>query len=173
MLLSIVATDLGPALRDAVAALLITPARVEYRRETYSEECEGIIHRYEALPRGDGGLASARGLAADAVVALVRANRSVQFFIDDFAACTLPELHKIHPDAAGSLTATERRRVARALLRHQVLARIDTGPEAAVIHKFCGLFRPWETHQLADAHSLLCNMVSRAFFYYRERSFPW
>lgn len=176
VLVSIVARDLGPALRDGVAATLITPAKVKYRGAADYEETDRAIQRYKALPHGDGGLASAKGLPADMVVALVRANRSVQFFIDEFAESRLPELRKINPDAAGPLTANERRRLAQALLRHQFLARIECGNSlprhAAVVHKFFGLLRPWETQQLADCHSFLCHMLSCAFPYSKKRADP-
>jgi hypothetical protein len=182
VLLSIVASNLGPALRDAVAALLITPTKLHYpgdygdAKSLYLDECERVIRRYEALPRGEGGLASASGLPMDAVLALLRLNRSVQYLIDEFAESRLPELRKKHPDAAGPLTAAERRRFARALLRHQVLARIEYGGcllrveagehlprETAMMHRFLGLFRPWETEQLAEAHAFLEAMACRAF----------
>jgi hypothetical protein len=178
VLLSIVATDLGAALRDALAVLLIAPPKLDYRKPTYLEECERVIRRYEALPRnGDRGLALvACGLPTDAVIALSHLNRSVQFLVDEFAGTRLPELHKVYPATAGPPTAAERRRLARALLRHQVLARIEHGDdrlhvedgqylprETAVMYRFLGLFRPWETEQLAEVHSFLGEMVRRAF----------
>ena len=112
-----------------------------------------------------------------AVLALLRLNHSVQYLTDQFAESRLPELRKRHPDAAGPLTPTERRRFARALLRHQVLARIEYGGgcllrveagehlprETAMMHRFLGLFRPWETEQLAEAHAFLEAMAWRAF----------
>jgi hypothetical protein len=178
VLLSIVATDLGAALRDALAVMLITPAKLNYREPTYLEECERVIHRYEALLHcGDGGFASAaRGLPTDTVIALSHLNRSVQFLVDEFAETRLWELRKIDPATVGPLTAAERRRIARALLRHQVLARIEYGDcrlrvedgqhlprETAMMHKFLGLFRPWETEQLAEVHAFLQDMVWYAF----------
>jgi hypothetical protein len=117
ILVSIVTRDLGPALRDAVAATLITPAEFRSR-----EESERKIQQYEAL-RGDRWAVS--GLPADAVITLVQVNRSVQFFIDEYAASRLPELRKIHPDAASALTTNERQCLAQAMLRHQVLMRIE------------------------------------------------
>ncbi|GAB1317120.1 F-box domain-containing protein [Madurella fahalii] len=174
VLISIVARDLGPALRDGVAATLIIPTRIESRAATYAKECECAIQRYEALPRGGGGLALTRGLSTDAVVALVRTNSSVQFLIDELAASRLPALGRIHPDAASPLTANERQHLAQALLRHQVLARLGGGHprphETAVIHRFFGLSSPWEMHQLADVHGFLCEMTSRAFVCCEE---PW
>jgi hypothetical protein len=178
VLLSIVATDLGAAFRDALAVILVAPAKLNYREPTYLEECERVIHRYEALPHGgDGGLASAaRGLPTDTAIALSHLNRSVQFLVDEFAETRLWELRKADPASVGPFTAAERRRIARALLRHQVLARIEYGDrrvyakdgqylarETAVMHKFLGLFRPWETEQLAEVHSFLREMVWHAF----------
>jgi hypothetical protein len=182
VLLSIVVTDLGPALRDAVAALFITPTKLHYpgdyedAKYLYLEKCERVIRRYQALPHGDRGLASANALPTDAVLALLRLNRSVQYFVDEFAESRLPEIYKKHPDASGPLTASERRRLARALLRHQVLARIEYGGcllrveageylprETTMMHRFLGLFRPWETEQLAEVHAFLNVMAWRAF----------
>jgi hypothetical protein len=182
VLLSIVASDLGPALRDAVAALFITPTKLYYpgdygdAKYLYLEECERVIRRYQVLPHGDRGLVSADALPTDAVLALLRLNRSVQYLVDEFAESRLPEIYKKHPDAGGPLTAAERRRLARALLRHQVLARIEYGDcllrveagehlprETAMMHRFLGLFRPWETEQLAEVHAFLEAMAWRAF----------
>ncbi|KAK4118085.1 hypothetical protein N657DRAFT_651643 [Parathielavia appendiculata] len=177
VLLSIVTNDLGAALRDAVAALLLTPTRLNCRGPTYLDECERVIRRYEALPHGaDGALSSTIALPTAAVIQLSRLNRSVQFLVDEFAESRLPELRKIHPDAGGPLTPAERRRLARALLRHQVLARIEYGDrllrveagehlprETAMMHRFLRLFKPWKIEQLAEAHSFLNELVWRAF----------
>jgi hypothetical protein len=116
-------------------------------------------------------------LSANAVVKLVQVNRSVQFFIDEYAASRLPELHKIHPDsgAASALTTNERQRLALAMLRHQVIVRIESSHlpyDNKVIDKILGLFRPWETHQLVDAHSFVSEMQSLAFRHFqRSRMF--
>jgi hypothetical protein len=167
LLVSIVTRDLGPALRDAVAATLITPLKTRC-----SEESERVIQQYEALLRSDGR-GAARGLPYDAAVALVRVNRSVQFLVDEYAVSRLPELRKIHPDAAGPLTANERQRLAQAMLRHQVTTRInfdDCRPHGiALIDKFFSLFRPWESHQLVDAHCFMNNMLWHAFRYCERR----
>lgn len=163
VLISIVTRDLGPALRDAVAATIITPLRTRGRKES-----ERLIEQYGGLLRGDVR-ETARGLSAGAAVSLVRVNRSVQFFVDEYAASRLPKLRKIHQDAAGPLTANERQRVAQAMLRHQILTRINSGHsrpnDVVVIDKFFGILRPWETHQLVDAHSFWCEMRMHAFRY--------
>ncbi|KAK3290912.1 uncharacterized protein B0H64DRAFT_410914 [Chaetomium fimeti] len=178
VLLSIVATDLGQGLRDAVAVLLIAPTKLDYREPTYFEECERIIHRYEDLPRGYRQLTSASGLTIDTVIALSHLNRTVQFFVDDYAESRFPELHAIHPGAANPLTTTERRRLAKALLRHQLLARFEGGshpqirylgpgqplpPKTVMMHRFLALFPAWETEQLAQAHGYLNEPIWRAF----------
>ncbi|EAQ86878.1 predicted protein [Chaetomium globosum CBS 148.51] len=180
VLLNIVATDLGAALRDALAVVLIAPPKLDPQKPTYLEECEHVIRRYEALPHSTdhGGLTSAtRGLPIDTIVALTHLNRTVQSLIDEFASTRFPELHKIHPAATTSPpTTTERRRLAAALLRHQVLARIEHGrnrprvepnqhraPETAAMHRFLGLFRPWEAEQLTEVHTFLCESADLAF----------
>jgi hypothetical protein len=164
---SIVARDLGPALRDTVAARLTIPTKLDGRNETYFEASERMIQQYETLIRDDRRLA--RGLCVNAAVALVRANRSVQFFVDEFAASRLPELREIHPDAAGPLTATERQRLAQALIRHQVMMYIEAGTNlpryVEVMDRFFGLLRPWEKHQLADIHLFMRKMLGHAFRY--------
>ena len=100
----------------------------------------------------------------------------MQFFIDEYAASRLPELRKIHPDAASELTTNERLGASpwpcsatRSLLRIES----DHLPyDSKVIDKILGLFRPWETHQLVDAHSFVREMQSLAFHYYqRSRMF--
>ncbi|KAH6650776.1 hypothetical protein F5144DRAFT_608656 [Chaetomium tenue] len=176
VLLSIVATDLGNGLRDAIAALRITPSKLETRETASLEDCERIIRRYEALPHHLGQLTSASELAMDTVIALSQLNRTVQFFVDEFAESRLPELRKIHPDAANPLTPTERRRLSQALLRHQALAHLEHGnrprqtldgaplaEETAMTHRFLHLFRPWAAEQLAEAHGLVTELVSCAF----------
>jgi hypothetical protein len=170
VLLNIVHNDLGTALRDAVAAVLLTLPGETLQLATYVENVAEIIRRYEELPRGGAGLAAARGLPWEVVIELIRLNRTVQFLMDEFAASRLPELRKIDPDAAGPLTGTERRRLSRALLRHQVVAHIEYGyfrlrlkahlpPEMAIMHRFVAHFRPWETQQLADVHSFVSDTV--------------
>ncbi|GKT44323.1 uncharacterized protein ColSpa_04504 [Colletotrichum spaethianum] len=172
VLVAIVARDLGPALRDAVGATLIAPTRFEDRVATYFDEIEKVIQRYKALPRSNGGLASASGLSADAAVAIVQLNRSVQFLIDEIAASKLKKLRKVHPGAGGSLTVNERRRLAQALLRHQILAHLECSPTlsrgAAVVHMFFDLLKPWEMHQLADIHSFVRWVQSCAFLHSKE-----
>jgi hypothetical protein len=160
VLVSIVAAELGPALRDAVAACLIAPAA-----QASIAECERVVKEYEALPRGGRGRASARGLSADAAVELVQANRSAQYLIDEFEASRRPELREVHADGAGPMTTSERRRFAAALFRHQTLSRIEHGyalpDEIALVDGFFALFRPWELHQLADANGFLADILSR------------
>jgi hypothetical protein len=160
VLVNIVATELGPALRDAVAACSIAPAV-----QASIAECERVVKEYEALPRGERGRASARGLSADAAVALVQANRSAQYLIDEFEASRRPELRVVHVDGAGPMTISERRRLAAALFRHQTLSRIEHGyslpDEIALLDSFFALFRPWELHQLVDVHCFLAVMLSR------------
>ncbi|KAH6613422.1 hypothetical protein F5144DRAFT_596743 [Chaetomium tenue] len=181
VLLSIIATDLGAALRDALAVVLIAPPKLDPQKPTYLEECEHVIRRYEALPHSThaGGLTSVtRGLSTDTAIALTHLNRSVQFLIDEFVSTRFPELHKIHPAASTDPpTTTERRRLAAALLRHQVLARIEHGRkrppvvepghplarETAAMHRFLGLFRPWEAEQLTEMHTFLCESADHAF----------
>jgi hypothetical protein len=162
VLVSIVASELGPALRDAVASCLIAPAV----GGTIAES-ERVIKEYEALPRGDGGWASARGLSTDETVVLVQASRRAQYLIDVFEASRRPELRVLHPDAAGPMTTSERRRLAAALFRHQTLVCIEhdnygysLSDEMAVVDNLSALFRPWELHQLADVHRFLGNMAS-------------
>jgi hypothetical protein len=76
--------DLSPTMRDVVAAVLLTLSERSLQRATYFEAVEHIIRRY-----GDAGLAAARGLPVETVIELVRLNRSVQFFVNDFAGSRL------------------------------------------------------------------------------------
>lgn len=176
VLLSIVARNLGYGLRDAVAVVLITPTKLQYQEPTYLEECERIIHHYEALPHSHGQRTLLSRLSMDTIIVISRLDRTVQFLVDEFARSRLPELYKSHPDAGKPLTTTERRRLAQAFLRHQILARIEPGNrprslsigedvprETALMHRFLTLFRPWEIEQLSQAHSFLHNLVARAF----------
>jgi hypothetical protein len=166
VLLAILDRDLGPALRDAVAAALLAPARLA------TEEAATAIRHYATLPRGLGARALARGLPDGDLFMLVKTNRSVQFLVDEFAS-RRSALRQIHPDAAGPLTAQERWRLARALLRHQFLARIQRGEHAPhadnLLGAFFALCTPWEMQQLADVHSFVVKILSRAFTPVRNR----
>lgn len=172
VLVNMVAWDLGAGLRDCIAATLITPNRLTYGDVEYAAKCRRVLDRYAALPGRDGGILAARGLSADEALALVWTNRSVQFFVDEYHASKVADLRRIHPDAAYPLTAGERRRIGQALLRHQVLARIQAGDAlpapAAVLRGFFALFRPWEMQQLADIHGFVCEMVWEAHRYCHE-----
>ncbi|KAK8034576.1 hypothetical protein PG993_009571 [Apiospora rasikravindrae] len=169
VLLNTVSQALGPVLRDAIAAALFTPTEVRTTQE-YTAQAVNSIQKYEALPRMGRGLrAWALELPIESVFALVRANRDVQFFINEFEVLRLPPLRGIDPDAAVPLTLSERRRLAGSLFRHQFWNRIvskgckaynDTDP---VYRLFLGTSKPWERHQLADAHSLVCHIQERAF----------
>lgn len=167
VLLAILDRDLGPALRDAVAAALLAPARLAV------EEATTAIRHYATLPHGPGARTLARGLSEGDLSTLVKTNHSVQFLIDDFAA-RRTALGHIHHDAAGPLTAPERWRLAQALLRHQFLARIERGEQLPyaynLLRAFVALWTPWEMQQLADVHSFIGNIIRRAFTSARNRA---
>lgn len=173
VLVSMVAHDLGVAIRDAVAATQI--ATPDFKPTRGSESIDEAIEQYKRLPRG---LDATRTLSFDGIVALVRINRDVQFFIDDFVAFILPDLRQMHPDAVRPLTSTERQRFAQAVLRHQVLACLDYNDHFSSdrgipnLQKFLGLFRPWELQQLADAHGIVADAVQRANRYLWARRHP-
>lgn len=159
VLLAILNRDLGPALRDAVAALL-APTRLTV------EEATTAIQHYASLPHGPDAHTLARDLPDGDLFILVKTNHSVQFLIDQFAARRMA-LGQIHPDAAGPLTAQERWRLAQALLRHQFLARIEHGEQIPcadnLLRAFFALCTPWEIHQLADVHCFIVKILFRAF----------
>lgn len=166
VLLRLLSRDLGPALRDAIAAAVLIPDT------TISVgAASSAIEQYAALPHDRQGVRSlVRKMSDDELFAIVKMNRSVQFLVDQLAARRLSELELIHPLAAGPPTATERWRFAQGLLRHQFLARIDQCDpwsrhaqlaSAPLVPKFLGIFRPWQVHQLADVHCFLCDVLDR------------
>ncbi|KAK8066540.1 hypothetical protein PG997_013287 [Apiospora hydei] len=83
---NILSRALGPVLRDAVIATLSTPA----------ESTSSKLH-----PEIRGALE----LPIESAFALVRVNRDVQFFTDEFELLRLPELRKLDPEAAVSQAA--------------------------------------------------------------------
>jgi hypothetical protein len=166
VLISVMTGELGLALRDAVAATLIAPAMVERRADSMR-----VIQQYKGLLCGNIR-GAVKNLSPDEVVALVRVTRGVQFLVDEYAASRLSELQKIHPEAASPLTASERQRLAQAMLRSQVITRINFGvglpDKDAIMITFFELFKPWEAHQFADAHDFIGDMLLEAFRYCRQ-----
>ncbi|CAH0050970.1 unnamed protein product [Clonostachys solani] len=167
VLINIMARDLGwSGLLTATAATLITPITIRHGAGD-GKDAEGAIKLYESILHGDCGLSFARGLSEVEFAKLVGISRAVQFVVDQYGATRLPRLREIHPDAARELNFRERQRLAHALLRHQVLASIQSlGAMTAgtvIYEQLLEIFRPWEIQQITDAHSFLRAMASFVF----------
>lgn len=159
---NILARDLGSAVRDVLAMILFFPGGVRN-----SEAALQAVQQYADLPIPD--LRSEQGgVSYDLILQIARWNRVVQDLVDDYAGSRLPELRKVHPDAAGPWTAMERRRIARAIIRHQIMERIheryDRGSMVSmgqhVLDRLFSLFPPWEMQQLADVSGHIMSMAT-------------
>jgi hypothetical protein len=165
---NILAKELGSAVRDALAIVLFFPGQI-----SNIEAALQAVQQYADLPIPD--LRSEQGgVSYEQILQIAFWARIVQDLVDNYAAFRLPELRKVHSDAAGPLTAMERRRIARAILRHQILARMhDFGHGTAgmvyrrehVANRLFSMWPPWEMQQLADVSGHIVTMATFAVQY--------
>lgn len=153
ILTSILSRDLGLAIRDCFAAVVIFPLQ-----KLRTVPVVDAIRQYKALP---SGFQVPKDVSFDALTELVRLNRCVQYLVQQYMKDKTSEFEIIHPDAAGPLTVTESRRLARTFLRHHILTRID--PSGYQLSKeTSSLFMPWEMQQLADIAPFIQAMIKKA-----------
>lgn len=156
VLVTIVARDLGPALRDAVADAFLVPNLLDSHAPLPATI---PLLFYESLPPRPW--VNAMALQDFELCSLVRTHRALAFFVDEFAATRLPELGITHPEAAYPLTASERRRLVQALVRLQfvvshVLLKSGGGDLSA---RYCDTLAPWQCHLISDAAAFVTELM--------------
>ncbi|KAK8084791.1 subtilase [Apiospora hydei] len=157
----------GPVIRD-YAALSLTPP-LNWYTESYCDEALEAVQRYQDLLPGRKATV---GITEDQVIGIIQFQRTVQFFVDFYAATRLPVLEALggqQPAAiAAPLSHDERQRVSQALVRYQVFARIHPEPDrrhcadVSIHSRFFGLFASWEMEQVSTAHAFVFS-VQRAY----------
>ncbi|KAK7931113.1 hypothetical protein PG985_001825 [Apiospora marii] len=161
VLFSFVTRQLGPALRDAVAVTHLLPNIISnVPPDRYVQACERMLESYVALPRSTRGLAAVVGPSLRATIALIRFNHHVHSMVDIITNAQLIQLRKIsRKGGAGPARFHERRRLAKVLVRHQLLVHLELRgrlPHRGVGRQgFVALFRPWEKEQLWSVHRVL------------------
>ncbi|KAK8140157.1 hypothetical protein PG984_000223 [Apiospora sp. TS-2023a] len=130
---------------------------------------QAAMQELEALHRGEGGALSTahKDLPEEIIFKLVQANRDVQFLVNEFERTRRPAWRHIRPGAAHRLTPRERRRLATALFWHHFLMSIGCGQyeqdDLPQWTRLLGLFQPWESHQVVDAHCFVFTFLHEAF----------
>ncbi|KAK8045093.1 subtilase [Apiospora rasikravindrae] len=168
ILLEICSRDEGPVIRDYVAFSLTAP--LDWYTEAYRSEALEAVQRYQGLPPGRN---ATMGITEDQVIAIIQFQRTVQFFLNLYAATRLAVLEAIRGQPAAAaiaapLSREEHQRVSQALVRHQVFTRIHPEPDrrhsadAPIRSGFFGLFASWEMEQISTAHAFVFS-VHRAY----------
>ncbi|KAI1373678.1 hypothetical protein F4677DRAFT_214813 [Hypoxylon crocopeplum] len=172
ILLGIIANELGPVIRDAVALSLTE--KLDWYQSGYYAQADDAIQKYEQLP---AGFNSVKSITMDHVISMIHISRTIRFFVYLFSSSRLLYMHSA---LAKPLSATERQRVSQALIRYQLLMRIHPGAdrgekEALIYKKFFGLFDGWEMEQLAEAHVFIyriCGVLTTPKVIGRHRAPP-
>ncbi|KAI3317280.1 hypothetical protein HD806DRAFT_515443 [Xylariaceae sp. AK1471] len=167
VLLEIVARDLGPGIREAVALALV--GVLDPHREGFHHQAKHAIQRYAALP---AGRMATRGITIDHVINIIRVNRAVQFFVGWFVSSRVAVMQKENTAASYPLGDLERHRISCAFIRYQLLMTVhpfdDWGEEKTILRMFYDLFQAWEMEQMTEAHGFLASFVGYANTFTRK-----
>jgi hypothetical protein len=167
VLLSIVARDLGPGIRDAVGLALV--GVLDPHREGFHNQAKHAIQQYAALP---AGRMAARGVTTDHIIKIIRLNRAIQFFVGWFVSSRLAVMQRENTAASYPASDLERHRISCAFIRYQLLMKVRPldgwGEEETVLRMFYDLFQAWEMEQMAEAHGFLASFVGYANTFTRK-----
>ncbi|KAK4184338.1 hypothetical protein QBC35DRAFT_455365 [Podospora australis] len=148
VLFELVARQLGPGIRDAVIETVIIPTKLKVATtDEYIAEFNSAFQRCNELPSWQKLSVKNLDGQLDAAIALVQANRTIQFFVDNFAKLKLGYLRDTYRDVIiDPLTNNERRRVGQTFFRHEILSRLvrydDEKPDLAP--RFFNIYTTWE-----------------------------
>ena len=149
-------SSLGPAIKDAV---ICSSSRklIPVEQPTIAVE---TVRRYRQGPSDESQWGI--GLDMDLVVRMIRLNRAVQYFVAFYGDLRFRHLEGSGVDCTWPMSASERHRIARGLLRYQIIVDLNcwrARPDPAIRDLFyggpLGLFEPWEMEQISLAHQLL------------------
>ncbi|KAI0202951.1 hypothetical protein F4808DRAFT_62575 [Astrocystis sublimbata] len=159
ILLALLAADIGPGIRDALALAQIGQgSNLDRHSADYWVEAERAIQLYAGLPPVT---LAARGISTELVVKMIQFNRTTQFFVNWFAYAKLLLFQQEVPTACYPITSHERHRISQALVRHQVLMNIHSAHDSAsprletVRRDFFALFRAWELDQIYEINNFI------------------
>jgi hypothetical protein len=165
ILLSFVATDFGPILADA-ATLAQTSEPFQYT-DDYYDRVEAAISQY-GLRLSQGNLNCSSHITADMAPDVLHFSRAVQYFVDWYLDVRIVYLRNKTPlphESAFEASATERRRIAQALFRYQIIVNLYGGSRSQpydvefFFTRMFALFKPWEMEQVSQISSFVYAMA--------------
>ncbi|KZZ92601.1 hypothetical protein AAL_06227 [Moelleriella libera RCEF 2490] len=180
ILLRVVSNILGPATRDAALLAQASQFDVDYR------ECDidAVVQDYRARLR----ITTApwvTTLDAKTAVVLTRVTRLAQFFVHLFCysrfrffAQELNSTQSIPPSLVSHLTPTEHCRIAKAILRRQLIVLFHGGKygepqdHPRFVKAVFSLFQPWESEQISDLDHFLGTLLGSMKSYQMSRRGP-
>ncbi|KAK8101842.1 hypothetical protein PG999_012216 [Apiospora kogelbergensis] len=150
--------DVGPVIRDyiALASLSLHPLNVD----NHDIDVARFLGRYRRLLANEELAVHTHTMCS---VEIIRAKRTVQFFVDMYARSRIPVLGLQVPEAGTPLTALEFQRLSQVFVRYQIFTILFPRHSWHVRQMgnrsvFAALFKPWEMEQLSTAHGFLLSV---------------
>lgn len=169
ILLRVGASNLGPAIRDAVI-LAYTDMKPFVNNNEYYDRVEETVAIYRLRLLQERALWTT-DISIQMAICIVRLNRIIQYFVDLYISVRLAYFERnLYPPCHWSVTITERQQISQAFIRYQIIVSmfcagsIPPHDKDFLLTRIYALFEPWEMEQVSQADhfvSVLCSALVR------------